>query len=84
MNGVLGHLSAHIGYTGPGESLEDGEMTLPSRHKTRNTNPGGFWGRALYLSVTEVPHITEFHEWMCKKQFCFFQTAETGKRAPNS
>ena len=39
MNGVLGHLCAHIGYTGPGEPPEDGEMneiTLPSRHGMRN------------------------------------------------
>ena len=35
MNGVLGHLCANIGYTGPGEPPEDGEMnemTLPFRH----------------------------------------------------
>ena len=38
------------------------------------------WGRARYLSVTEDPHNTKFYKWMAKKQFCFFQTAETGKR----
>ena len=42
------------------------------------------WGRARYLSVTEVPHNTDFHTWIGKKQFCFFQTAETGNRTPNS
>ena len=42
------------------------------------------WGRARYLSVTEALHNTEFYEWMGKKHFCFFQTAETGKRTPNS
>ena len=42
------------------------------------------WGRARYLSVTEVPHNTDFHTWMGKKHFCFFQTAETGNRTPNS
>ena len=41
------------------------------------------WGRARYLSVTEAPHNTEFHTWMGKKHFCFFQTAETGNRTPN-
>ena len=44
MNGVLGHLCANIGKTGPGKTPEDGEMnemTLPSRHKTQNSNPGG-------------------------------------------
>ena len=41
------------------------------------------WGRARYLSVTEAPHNTNFHTWMGKKHFCFFQTAETGNRTPN-
>ena len=36
------------------------------------------WGRARYLSVTEAPHNTDFHTWMEKKHFCFFETAETG------
>ena len=42
------------------------------------------WGRARYLSVTEAPHDTDFHTWMGKKHLCFFQTAETGNRTPNS
>ena len=42
------------------------------------------WGRARYLSVMEAPHNTDFHPWMGKKHFCFFQTAETGNRTPNS
>ena len=42
------------------------------------------WGRARYFSVTEAPHNTNFHTWMGKKQFCFFQTAETGNRTPDS
>ena len=42
------------------------------------------WGRARYLSVTEAPHNTNFHTWMGKKHICFFQTAETGNRTPNS
>ena len=42
------------------------------------------WGRARYLSVTEGPHNTEFHTWMGKKHFCFFETAEIGNRTPNS
>ena len=40
------------------------------------------WGRARYLSVAEAPHNTDFHTWMGKKHFCFFQTAEN--RTPNS
>ena len=42
------------------------------------------WGRARYLSVTEAPHNTNFHTWMGKKQFCFFQIAETGNPTPDS
>ena len=42
------------------------------------------WGRVRYLSVTEAPHNTDFHTWMRKNCFCFFQTAETGNRTPNS
>ena len=42
------------------------------------------WGRARYLSVTEAPHNTDFHTWMGKKHFYFFQTAETGNQTPNS
>ena len=42
------------------------------------------WGRARYLSVTEAPHNTDFPTWMGKKHFCFFETAETGNRTPNS
>ena len=42
------------------------------------------WGRVRYLLVTEAPHNTDFHTWMGKKQYFFFQTAETGNRTPNS
>ena len=42
------------------------------------------WGRALYISVTEAPRNTEFYKWMGEKHFCFYQTAETGKRTPIS
>ena len=57
------------------------EMTLPSRYRIRAL---AVWGLARYLSVTEAPHNTEFYEWMGKKLFGFFLTAETGKRTPNS
>ena len=41
---VCVHLCSHIGYTGPGEPPEDcemSEMTLSSRHRIRNSSPGG-------------------------------------------
>ena len=31
-----------------------------------------------------LPTILTFTRWMGKKQFCFFQTAETGNRTPDS
>ena len=52
MNRALGHICAHIGYTGPGEPPEDGEMnemTLFSRHRTRNSSPGGLRPSTLHL-----------------------------------
>ena len=55
----------------PEETPEDGEMsemTLPSRHRIRNSSPGGLRQRpSLYLSVTKAPHNTEFNESMAKK-----------------
>ena len=49
MNRALGHLCAHIGKTGPGEPPEDGEMTLSSRHRIRNSSPGGLRPSTLPL-----------------------------------
>ena len=43
MNRALGHFCAHIGLIGPEEPPEDGEMsqmTLPYRHRMRNSSPG--------------------------------------------
>ena len=34
------------------------EMTLPSRHRIKNSSPGGLV-RARYLSAMEVPHNIE-------------------------
>ena len=75
MNRALGHLCAHIGSTGPGEPPEDGEMiemTLSSRHRIRNSSPGG------------LPTILTFTRGWGGNIFCFFPTAETGNRTPNS
>ena len=44
------------------------EMTLPSRHRIRNSNPDRLRLGTLPLG---------FYEWMGKRHFCFFQTAET-------
>ena len=69
MNGVLGHLCAHTGLTGPGETPEDGEtdeMTLPSRHRIQNSNPCGLRPRSLPLDHRGSP------------QYLFF-TSERGK-----
>ena len=37
-----------------------------------------------YLSVTELPTILTFTRGWGRNIFCFFQTAETGNRTPNS
>ena len=52
MNRASGHLCAHVGLTGPGEPPEDGEMiemTLSSRHRIRNSSPGGLRPSTLPL-----------------------------------
>ena len=49
---ILGHFCAHTGYIGPGESPEDdemNEMTLSSKHRARNSNPGGLRPSTLSL-----------------------------------
>ena len=72
------------------------EMTLSSRHRIQNSSPGGLrpstlplghGGSPQYLQYTILIFFfnnTNFHTWMGKKHFCFFQTAETGNRTPNS
>ena len=58
MNRALGHFCAHTGLIGPGEPLDDGEMTLPSRHRIRNSNPGGLRPRTLSLGHGGSPHTS--------------------------
>ena len=64
---------------GPPEDVEMSEIKLPSTHRIQNSNPGGLRSRTLPLGHGGPPQ--SFHEWMSKKHLCFFQTAETGKRA---
>ena len=58
MDRALGHFCAHTGYTGPEEPPEDGEMnemTLPSRHRIRNSSPGGLGPSTLPLGQGGSP-----------------------------
>ena len=62
MNRASGRLCAHIGWTGPGEPPEDGEMiemTLSSRHRIRNSSPGG-----LRLSTLPLGHGGSPQYWL--------------------
>ena len=64
MNRALGHLCAHIGQTGPGEPPEDGEMielTLSSRHRIRNSSPGGLRPSTLPLGHGGYPQYRLSH-----------------------
>ena len=63
LNRALGHFCAHTDLVGPGEPPEDCEMTLPSRHRIRNSNPGGLRPRTLPLGHGGS-HNTEFYEWV--------------------
>ena len=58
MNQAVGHFCAHIGYIMPGEPPEDdemSEMTLPFRHRIRNSNPGGMMPSTLPLGHGSSP-----------------------------
>ena len=67
---VLGHFSANIGYAGPGEPQEDGEMSLPS--------DTGFEIRALV-----APHNIESLRVSEEKTFCFLKIeGQSGGRSP--
>ena len=59
------------------------EMTLPSRHRIRNSNPVG-----LRPSTLPLGHGGSSQYCVLRvdrgETFFFFQTAETGKRAPIS
>ena len=64
MNRALGHLRAHIGYTGPGEPPEDREMiemTLSSRHRIRKSIPGGLRPSTLPLGHGGSPQYCRSH-----------------------
>ena len=84
MNRALGPLCAHIGQTGPGEPPEDGEMiemALSSRHRIRNSSPGGLKPSTLPLGHRGPPQYnTDFHTWMGKKHLRFFNRRD---REPN-
>ena len=63
MNRAVGHLCAHIGLTGRGEPPEDGEMiemTLSSRHRIRNSSPGGLRPQHATSRPWMLPTILNF------------------------
>ena len=48
------YIGAHVGKTGPGEPPEDGEvneMTPPTKHRIRNSNPGCLRPSSLHLGA---------------------------------
>ena len=59
------------------------ETTLPSRHRIRNSSPGG-----LRPSTLPLGHGGSSQYWIFTSErgrnICFFLTAKTGKRTPNS
>ena len=64
------HFCAHTGWIGPGEPPEDDEMTLPSRHRIRNSNPGGLRPSTLPLGpscdrlrLSTIVRRVEYYTW---------------------
>ena len=66
------------------------EMTLSSRHRIRNSSPGGLRPSTLPLGHGGSPQYSLSHVdgeetiLFLPHPFCFFQTAETGNRTPDS
>ena len=63
MSGGLGHLCVHICWNEPREPPEDGvmnEVTLPSRHRIRNSSPGGLRPSTLSLAHRGSPQYYIF------------------------
>ena len=59
-------------------------MTLSSRHRIRISSPGGLRPSTLPLGHGSSPQYWLSHVDGEETFFCFFQTAETGNRTPNS
>ena len=59
------------------------ELTLPSRHRIQNSNPGGLRPSTLRLGYGGSPQYLVLGV-DGEENFCFFQTAETGNRTPNT
>ena len=59
------------------------EMTLSSRHRIRNSGPGDLRPSTLPHGHEGSPQYSVLHV-DGEKHFCFFQTAETENRTPNS
>ena len=59
------------------------EMTLSSKHRIRNSSPGGLRPSSLPLSHRGSPQYCVSHVDL-EETFCFFQTTETGNRTSNS
>ena len=79
MNRALGHLCPHIGKTGPGEPPEAGEMnemTLSSRHRIRNSSPGGL--RPSTLPLGHVGSILSFTGGWGRNIFVSFKPPRPG------
>ena len=73
MNGVLGHLCAHLGKSGTREPTEDDEITLPSGHRTRNPCLGGLRPSTLPLGHRGAHNIQSLR--VSKKEtLSFFET----------
>ena len=84
LNKVLGHLCAHIDSTGPEEIPEDGEMTLTSRHRIRNSSPGGLRPSMLPLGHGSSPQCWILTNKRGKTYCCFETWRPDGSSSPRS
>ena len=80
----FGHFCAHAEKIGPGEPPENGEMnemTLPSRHKIQNSNPGGLRPSTLPLGhgdSSQYFYVKKFTSGWERNMFVSFKSPRQG------
>ena len=66
--------------------ISETQLQLSENERTERVNKNKMNRGLRYLTSLSqrLPTILSFYDWMGKEHFSFFQTAEIGKRTPNS
>ena len=86
INQALGHFCAHMAKLGQENLLRWWDEWDDTALQTQDSKFDPWRSEAEHATSRSrrLPILLSFYEWMGKKHFCFFQTAVTGERTPNS